>query len=81
MCAHLATKGVPRHVVDERLLPVDLDDGKQLSVPALELVVSRDVDLPQIELEVGAQLLERRASALAQMAAGRVVEDDVGNYG
>ena len=35
--------------VGEGLLPVDLDDGDPLAVCALELGVSGDVDLPELE--------------------------------
>jgi hypothetical protein len=81
LCAYLATESIRRHVVDERLRAVDLDHRQQLPVTALEVVVSGDVDLAQVEVELGAQPLERRPSALAQVAPGRVVENDVGDYG
>ena len=76
MCAQFATESVGRDVVDESLDAVDLDDGEKLAVALLELRVAGDVDLAQLELELPAQLRQNRASALAQVAAGRVVEDD-----
>ena len=81
MCGELATERVRRDVVDERLLAGDLDDRDQLAVALLELPGGRDVDLTQPEAELVTQLLERRSGALAQVAPGRVVEDDVCRYG
>ena len=81
MCAQFATERVGRNVVDEGLGAVDLDDGKKFAVALLELRVAGDVDLAQLELELPAQLRQNRASALAQVAAGRVVEDDVRDTG
>jgi hypothetical protein len=78
---HLATERVGWDVVDERLLPVDRHDGDQLAVAPLELIVTRDVHLVQVETELLAQLEQRRARAVAEMAPGSVVEDDRFGYG
>jgi hypothetical protein len=65
LCGQLATERIGGDVVDKRLGAVDLDYGKQLAVPLLELGVVRDVDLVQLESELRAQLLQRRAGPLA----------------
>jgi hypothetical protein len=68
------------HVVDETPPAVDLDDRDPLTVRGLQLGIAVDRDLPQLEL----QLVPRRADdapcCLAEVAARRGVEDDVG-YG
>jgi hypothetical protein len=64
-------------VVGAHELPVELDDGKPLAVARLELGVARDVDLAQLEPFLGAQRLELRPRALAEMAPGRAVENDL----
>jgi hypothetical protein len=64
-------------VVGEPSPPVDLDDGKPLSIGRLELGIARDIDFPQLELELlvdSTNLFER---ALAEMAPLRVVDDDL----
>jgi hypothetical protein len=81
LCAQLAAERVRRNVVDERLRAVDLDDGNQLAVAIFELLGHRDVDLSQVEAELVAQPVQGRSGALAQVAAGRVIEDDLGRYG
>jgi hypothetical protein len=81
LCGELATEGVGRDVVDERLRAVDLDHGDQLPVAGLERRIARDVHLAQLESELGAQLLQRSPGALAEMALRRVIEDDAVRYG
>jgi hypothetical protein len=67
--------------VRERLLPVDGDDGDALAVAALELGVAADLDLFQLERDLGAHALEHAARALAEVAAGGGVEGDLADYG
>src|SRR6187551_574714 len=81
LCAQFATEGVFRNVVDKGLRAVDLHDGKELAVTLLEVGIVRDVDLAQLEAQLLAQPVQDRAGALAQVAAGRVVEDDVRDTG
>jgi hypothetical protein len=63
------------------LRAVDLDHRQELPVALLELVVAGDVYLAELELDVAPQRVENRPRALAEVAAGRVVEDDFGDYG
>ncbi|HEY6067312.1 MAG TPA: hypothetical protein VIU81_01370 [Gaiellaceae bacterium] len=76
MCSQFAPKRIRVDVVDKRPLAVDLDHREPFPVPGLELLISADVDL----LERGAACLDDGPRALAEMAARRVVEDDLG-YG
>jgi hypothetical protein len=62
--------------VRERLLSVDLDDRQQLPVTRLELRVTGDVHLFEVELDIGPDRRERRPRPLAEAAARRRVEDD-----
>jgi hypothetical protein len=80
LCAQFATERVLRNVVHKRLVAVDLHDRKELAVTLLELGIARDVDLAQLEAELLPKPVQGRTGALTQVAAGRVVEDDVG-YG
>jgi hypothetical protein len=66
--------------VRERALAVDLDDGQPLAVAGFQLRVAANVDLLELELEVGANLLDRAPSRGAEVAALGVVEGDAG-YG
>jgi hypothetical protein len=70
------TEGIDVDVIREDLLTVDLNDGDQLAVALLELLIRGDVDLIEFELELGAQPLERRPCPVAEAAAGSAVEDD-----
>jgi hypothetical protein len=69
--------------VRERALSVDLDHGKQLAVPPLELLIPCDVD----ELDLKGELCRRSYVAnhlertVAERAARRVVERDAARYG
>jgi hypothetical protein len=76
LCAHLAPKRIRIDVVDKCPLAVDLHHGQPLTVPAFELGVASDVDLFQLERDLGANALDDPASTLAQMAAVGVVERD-----
>jgi hypothetical protein len=78
LCVQAAAKALRLDVVHERLPAVDLDDGDQLPVAGLELVVAGDVDLAVVELELPAKLRQLRTRTLAEVAALRVKEDDVG---
>jgi hypothetical protein len=62
------------HEERERLLAVDRDDGKTLAVAPLKLGVPADVDLLELERDLRANLGEHPFRALAEVAAGRVVE-------
>jgi hypothetical protein len=62
--------------VDECALAVDLQHGQPLAVARLEPRVAPDVDLRELDA-LGRQ---GRASPLAEVTAGRGVEDELG-YG
>jgi hypothetical protein len=62
--------------VDEGSLAVDLEHRQPLPVAGLELRVAADVDLRELD-SLGA---ERGPRTLAEVAAGRGVEDELG-YG
>ena len=82
LCAGQPTpKGRLVHEVHERPLAVDLDHRQPLAVARLELGVAGDVDLGELELRVRAHGDERLPRPLAEVAAGRVVEDDLRRYG
>ena len=66
------------NVVGEDPLAVELDDRERLAVAGLELRVARDVDLLELEAELGAKLLELPARPVAEVAALCVVERDYG---
>lgn len=68
-------------VVREAPPPVDLHDRKPLAVLGLERLVAGDVDLAQPEAELALEPPELRQRPLAEVAALRVVDDDVGGYG
>ena len=66
------------NVVGEDPLAVELDDREPLAVAGLELRVARDVDLLELEAELGAELPELPARPVAEVAALCVVERDYG---
>ena len=68
------------HVVRETPPPVDLDDRDPLAVCRLELRIAVDRDLTQLEAELGLHLRDDAPGRLAEVAAGRGEEDDLG-YG
>ena len=72
MCGEAAPEPLRLDVVDERANAVDLDDREEGAVPGLELLVAPDVDLAEVEVELGAQLGELRTRSLAEVAAFRV---------
>ncbi|HVN60709.1 MAG TPA: hypothetical protein VMT59_05570 [Gaiellaceae bacterium] len=78
MCSQPPAERVRVNVVGEDPLAVELDDRERLAVAGLELRVARDVDLLELEAELGAKLLELPARPLAEVAALCVVERDYG---
>ena len=66
--------------VRERAAAVDLDDGDELAVARLELGVARDVDLRELELELGPNPLDRLLRPLAEVATAGAVQDEL-RYG
>jgi hypothetical protein len=67
-------------VVDETPAAVDLHDRDPLPVLGLQRGVAVDRDLSQLELQLVPRGADDAAGRLAEMAAGRRVEDDLG-YG
>jgi hypothetical protein len=63
-------------VVDEGPLAVDLDHREPFPVLRLEVGIAADVDLLQLERHLGADVLDYAPRALAEVAPGRVVQDD-----
>ena len=71
-----AAEGGLVHVVGECPLAVHLDDGDQLAVRGLELRVAVDGDLLELEPELVMERPDLRQRTLAEVAVGRVVDDD-----
>jgi hypothetical protein len=71
---------VGMHVVDETPAAVDLDHRDPLAVFGLEPGVAVDRDLAQVEAEFVPRRVDDATGGLAEMAASRGVEDDLG-YG
>jgi hypothetical protein len=67
-------------VVDETPPAVDLHDRDPLPVLSLESGIAVDRDLPQVEAELVPRRADDAARRLAEMAARRGVENDLG-YG
>jgi hypothetical protein len=67
-------------VVHEAAAAVDLDDGDPLPVTGLERGIAVDRDLAQVEAELVTRRRDDAAGRLAEVAARRGVEDDLG-YG
>ena len=65
----------------EGTLAVDLDHGQPLSVAHLEVGVAGDVDVRELERQLGLDRVERDACPLAEVATRRVEEDDLRRYG
>jgi hypothetical protein len=76
LCNRTAER-VDLEVVREAAAAVDLDDREPLAVFGLEGLVATDVDLPQLEAELGLQLPQPPERGLAEVAPLRVVDDDV----
>jgi hypothetical protein len=68
-------------VIDEGAAAVDLDDGQPLAIDGLERGIARDLDLRQLEAELAPRVLDDRPGAVAEVAAGGVVEANCGCYG
>ena len=67
-------------VVDEAASAVDLHHRDPLAIRRFELGIAVDRDLPQVESELVVRSADHAPRRLAEMAAGRRVEDDLG-YG
>jgi hypothetical protein len=67
-------------VVDEAPPAVDLHDRDPLAIRSLERGIALDRDLPQLEAELVPRSGDDAPGRLAEMAAGRGEEDDLG-YG
>jgi hypothetical protein len=74
-------EGVELNVVCEAPFAVDLDDRQPLPVYRLEARIAGDVDLAQLEAELIPQRPHLVESALAEVAAFGVVDDDLGVTG
>jgi hypothetical protein len=68
------------HVIREPPPSRDLDDGNPLAVLRLERRIAVDLDLTQREAELVASLIDDAAGCLAEMAARRAVERDLGRF-
>jgi hypothetical protein len=66
LCVYFANKRGAVQVVNEGPLAVDLDDGKPLAVPSLQLRIAPDVDLAKLELVLLPKLCERAPRTLAE---------------
>ena len=64
------------HEVGESSLSLDLDDRQPLTVPGLELGVSGDVDLLELERLLDPYGFQHAPRGRAQMALGGVEEND-----
>jgi hypothetical protein len=77
LCGYFATKSSGIHVIDESALAVDLDDRQPLPILRLEPRIPVDVDLLELEVGLFPHLFENRARAFAEVAALRVIQDDL----
>jgi hypothetical protein len=77
LCGYFATKSIWIHVVDESPLAVDLHNRQPLAILRLEPRIPADVDLLELEVCFFADLFEKRARAFAEVAALRVIQDDL----
>jgi hypothetical protein len=66
------------HVVRETPLSVDLHDRDPLAIPSFELGIPVDRDLPQLEAELVPGSRDDAPSGLAEVAARRGEEGDLG---
>ena len=60
---------------------VDLDDRQPFPVLGLERRVARDVDLVELEAELGVEVRDHAAGSLTEVTARGVVDDDVRSLG
>ena len=77
MCRYFAPKRISIDVIDESALAVDLDDRQPLAILRLEPRIPADVDLVELEVGLFADLFENHARAFAEVAALRVIQDDL----
>ena len=77
MCGYFAPKSIWIHVIDESALAIDLHNRKPLAILRLEPWIPADVDLFELEVVLLADLFENRARAFAEVAALRVIQDDL----
>jgi hypothetical protein len=77
LCGYFATKSIWIHVIDESPLAVDLHNRKPLAILSLEPWIPADVDPIEVEVDLPAHLFENRARAFAEVAALRVIQDDL----
>ena len=77
MRGYFATKIIWIHVIDESALAVDLHNRKPLAILRLEPRIPADVDLFELEVGLFADLLENRTRTFAEVAALRVIQDDL----
>jgi hypothetical protein len=80
LCGHSTAKRAGIDVVDEGSLAVDLDDRQPFAIRRFQFGVAADVDLLEVEGDLGAGLGDDGPRALAEVAALRVVQRDPG-YG
>ena len=66
------------HVVREATSTVDLDDGNPCAVRRFQRFVACDVDLAQLEVELLTECTHLLERAVAQVAALRVINGNVG---
>jgi len=71
-----AAEGGLVHVVGERPLAVDLDDGDQLAVGDLELRVAVDGDLLELEPKLLAERPDLGQGTLAEVTLRCVIDGD-----
>jgi hypothetical protein len=80
-CLERAPDRLGPDVEDGDAPALELDDRDQLAVAPLELGVAADVDRAELEAELAAELLERAQRLLAEVAALRVVQNELARYG
>jgi hypothetical protein len=77
LCDYFATKSIWIHVIDESPLAVDLHNRQPLAILRLEPRIPADVGLLEFEVGLFADLFENQARAFAEVAAFRVIQDDL----
>ena len=80
MCNRSAQR-IDLDVVGETPPAVDLHHREPFPVLGLEGLVPADIDLAEREAELGLERPDLVERPLAEVAALRVVDDDVGGYG
>jgi hypothetical protein len=77
LCGHFTAKGIRVDVIDESALAVDLYHRQPFPVARFQLGVAGDLDLLELERDLLPNLGDDRPGALTEVAALRVVEDDL----